>query len=290
MIVSASYRTDVPAFYTPWLLSRLAAGFCRVASPYGGAPYEVSLRPGAVTGFVFWTRNARPLLPHLERIRALAPFILQFTVTGYPRALEPQVIDTAAALAQLGAIARRWGHRAAVWRYDPILVSSITPPDWHERNFAALARTLAESVDEVVVSFAQPYRKTRRNLDAAGRRAGFTWRDPDEAEKRDLLRRLAALAGEHGLRLSLCSQPQLLVPGAGEARCVDGERLAELAGAPLAFREKGNRPGCRCAESRDIGAYDSCAQGCAYCYAVAHPGAARARLKRHNPESERLPE
>jgi hypothetical protein len=81
-IVSASYRTDIPAFYTPWLLARLAAGFCRVASPYGGTAYAVPLRPGAVAGFVFWTRNLGPLLPHLAGIAALAPAAVQFTLTG----------------------------------------------------------------------------------------------------------------------------------------------------------------------------------------------------------------
>ena len=72
MIVSASYRTDVPAFWTPWFLARLEAGFARVRNPYGGADYEVSLRPGEVDAFLFWTRNAGPLLPHLERVREVA--------------------------------------------------------------------------------------------------------------------------------------------------------------------------------------------------------------------------
>src|SRR5213079_3491550 len=85
VIVSASYRTDIPAFYSGWLLRRLAAGYCRVANPYGGGAYEVSLRPEAVDGFVLWTRNLRPLLADLDRVRRVAPFVVQFTVTGYPR-------------------------------------------------------------------------------------------------------------------------------------------------------------------------------------------------------------
>jgi DNA repair photolyase len=287
-IVSASYRTDIPAFYTRWLLCRLAAGLCRVANPYGGAPYEVSLRPGAVAGFVFWTRNLGPLLPHLETVRARAPFAIQFTLTGYPRALEPGVIEREAALEQLRALARRWGARAAVWRYDPVLLSTLTPPDWHRANFARLAAALAGLVDEVVLSFAQPYRKTARNLAEAARRHGFAWHDPSDAEKRALLGALAAIAAEHGIKASLCAQPGLLAPGLAEARCIDAERLSDLAGERLAAREKGNRPGCRCAESRDIGAYDSCAQGCAYCYAVSSPRAAQRRLRAHDPAAELL--
>ncbi len=285
MIVSASYRTDIPAFYTRWLLARLAAGFCSVANPYGGPAYRVSLAPGAVSGFVFWTRNLGPLLPELAGIAARAPFIVQYTLTGYPRALEPGVIAPDAALAQLCELRRRWGPRAAVWRYDPVVLSSLTPASWHRASFAALAGALRGGVDEVVLSFVRPYRKTVRNLDAAARRHGFTWRDPEAAEKRALAAELAAIAADHGMRLTLCTQPELLAPGLAAARCIDAGRLSEAAGRPVAGREKGNRPGCLCAESRDIGAYDSCAQGCAYCYAVASPNAARRRLKAHDPES-----
>ena len=97
MIVSASYRTDIPAFYAEWFLNRLAAGWCRIANPYGGAPARISLKPGEVSGFVFWTRNAAPLLPHLEAVRRIAPFTVQFTVTGYPRALESSAGDRSSA-------------------------------------------------------------------------------------------------------------------------------------------------------------------------------------------------
>ena len=92
MIVSASYRTDVAAFYARWFLRRPKAGHGIVANPYGNGTYRVSLRPGEVDGFVFWTRNIGPLSPRLDAVRRIAPFIVQFTVTGYPRALETSVI------------------------------------------------------------------------------------------------------------------------------------------------------------------------------------------------------
>lgn len=281
MIVSASYRTDIPAFYADWLMARLAAGFAVVRSPYGGKPTTVSLRPESVDGFVFWTRNAAPMGRHWPRVRALAPFYVQFTLTGYPRTLEAGTLAPVAALRQIKTLARRFGSRAVVWRYDPIVLSSATPTEWHEATFGRLARSLAGVVDEVVVSFVQPYRKTVRNLDATARRHGFAWRDPDDGEKRALVARLVPLAHDQGMRLTLCTQPHLVVPGADEARCIDAARLSDIAGRPIVARAKGNRPGCRCAESRDIGAYDTCAQGCAYCYAVADRRRAILRLKRH---------
>lgn len=167
----------------------------------------------------------------MARVAALAPFSVQYTLTGYPRALEPGVLAPEAALGQLGALRRHWGIRAAVWRYDPVLVSSLTPPDWHRAHFAALAHALAGTVDEVVLSFVEPYRKTARALDAAARRHGFSWRDPAAAEKQALAAELAMIAAGHGMRLTLCTQPELLAPGLAPARCImEGGSRTSLAG------------------------------------------------------------
>jgi len=288
MIVSASYRTDIPALYGEWFMNRLAVGHTLVANPYGGKPYRVSLRPGDVDGFVFWTRNIGPLADRLPEVAAVAPFMVQFTVTGYPRALEPGVIDAGAAAAQIHGLARAWGPRAAVWRYDPVVITDLTDPAWHRRNFAALAGVLDGAVDEAVISFAQLYAKTRRNLDAAARAHGFAWRDPGEGEKRALAGELAAIAAAHGMRLTVCSQPDYAVDDAEPARCIDAARLSDVAGHAIAARVKGNRPDCLCHESRDIGVYDSCPQGCVYCYAVSSRAAAKRFLAAHDPTAESL--
>jgi hypothetical protein len=213
MIVSASYRTDIPAFYSDWFMRRLAAGQAWVANPYRGKPYVVSLAPGDVDGFVFWTRNVGPLQGRLREIAAIAPFVVQFTVTGYPRALEPGVIDTETAVAQIRALSEMFGPRAVVWRYDPIVETSLTPPAWHCKNFARLAAMLEGYVDEVTISFAQIYTKTARNLNLAAREHGFAWRDPEDEEKRSLAGELAEIAISHDMRLTVCSQPGFLGEG-----------------------------------------------------------------------------
>ena len=288
VIVSASYRTDIPAFYAAWFLARLRAGYCRVASPYGGGTHRVSLKPGDVDGFVFWSRNMRPLLPDLDRVREVAPFTVQFTLTGYPRTLESSVIGVEEAVEQLRELRRRWGPRVAVWRYDPVVFGAGLDAAAHAANFAGLARQLAGTVDEVALSVVHPYRKTRRNLDRAAERHGFLWHDPSVEEKRELLGRLSVIAAEHGIAPTLCSQPELLVPGLGEARCIDAERLADVAQRPIAARESGNRPGCRCALSRDIGAYDTCPHGCVYCYAVSDRDRAVRNFRAHDAAADSL--
>jgi len=282
MIVSASYRTDIPAFYADWFAHRLDAGYAMVANPYGGAPYRVALTPPAASGFVFWTRNTAPFRPVLARLReAGMPFVVQYTLTGYPRTLEPSVIGEDEALAQMRDLADAFGPRSLVWRYDPVLLSTPTPPAFHRRRVARLAAALAGTVDEVCLSFAHIYAKTRRNLQAAAHRHGFTWHDPAPADKRSLLAELTAIAGDHGITATVCSQPEL---GGTPARCIDADRLADVAGRPLPARRKGNRPGCLCAESRDIGAYDSCPHGCVYCYAVRSRRAAQAGRRAHDPD------
>ncbi len=286
MIVSASYRTDIPAFYGDWFMARLKAGSVRVRNPYGGAEALVSLQRRDVDGFVFWTRNAGPFMDALAEIDGRGtPFVVQFTITGYPRALESRVADAERAAEQVRAIARRFGARAAVWRYDPILDTTLTQPAWHRENFARLATALEGAVDEVVVSWATIYRKTTRNLTVAAKQHGFEWRDPEAEEKRGLLADLAAIAAEHGMRLTLCAQPEIALSGIEPARCIDAGRLSDLAGHPIPAKTKGNRPGCACAQSRDIGAYDSCPHGCVYCYAVSDPKRARERFGAHDPKA-----
>lgn len=279
MIVSASYRTDIPAYYADWFCARLAAGFAEVRNPYNGRFYRVDLSPATVDGFVFWTRNPAPFAAGFDAVQALArPCVVQMTITGYPRGLEPGVLDADAAVAALRGLSDRLGRRAVVWRYDPVALTAATPAGWHRENVARLAGRLAGATDECVLSFAAIYRKTARNMDATG----IVWRDPAAAEKRSLLAELAAIVAGEGMAARLCAQPDLLAAGLAPARCIDAARLGDIAGAPVSAKTKGQRPGCLCAESRDIGRYDACPQGCAYCYANASRAAARRSLAAHD--------
>ncbi|MBF0166316.1 MAG: DUF1848 domain-containing protein [Alphaproteobacteria bacterium] len=289
MILSASYRTDIPAFYGDWFRNRLKAGYVRIENPYGGKPSTLSLRKPDVDGFVFWTRNIEPFLPVLDALCTQAyPFIVTQTLTGYPKALEERMADANRAIRAMRQVAERFGPRVLVWRYDPILITSLTPSEWHLENFSALARGLRGACDEVVVSFAQIYQKTRRNLAVAAQKHGFSWQDPDISAKRALIARLAGIARGEGMRLSVCCQPDLIPEGAQAARCIDPDRLREIAGVEFPFKFKGTRPDCGCAESRDIGAYDSCPHGCAYCYGVSGREDALKRYKAHDPNGEFL--
>jgi hypothetical protein len=274
MIISASYRSDIPAFHGEWFLAALAAGRVAVANPYNRRSSIVDLRPGAVDGYVFWTRNARPFMRALGAVAAQGrPFVVHYTIIGYPRTIDANVVAPALAIASAREIARLHGQRRVVWRYDPILLTPHTETDWHRANFARLADALAGIADEVVISFAQLYAKSARNL----AKARIAWREPDLAERAELVAVLREQAAMRSMVLSLCTQPGL--DAAPAARCIDAARLGAIAGRPVSAPTRGNRPGCLCAESRDIGAYESCVHGCRYCYAVADHDLVQRRMR-----------
>lgn len=293
MIVSASYRTDIPAFYGEWFINRFRAGFAKVVNPYGRQVSTIALRQG-VDGFVFWTRNARPFREALREIRrAGLPFMVTYTITGYPTALETSVIEPSQALDDIRSLAAEFGPRCVVWRYDPILFSSLTPDTFHRDSFARLAEGLAGATDEVALSFANIYKKTGRNLTKAAAERGFAWDDPPAEQKRLLAAALAEIARAHGMAPTICSQADYTVAGTTPSVCVDARRLEVVAKGwgllrPVRAKRKGNRPGCECFESRDIGAYDTCPHGCTYCYAVGSRDLAKRRYRLHDPQAEFL--
>lgn len=289
MIISASYKTDIPCFYGEWFMNRLRAGYCKMANPYSREVYRIGLTPAEVDGFVFWTKNLGPFLKYLPEIRERGyPFVVHYGINGYPRALERSVADPEQAVAHAHMLAEAYGPRTVVWRYDPILFTTLTPAAYHRERFAELARKLRGATDEVVISFAQIYRKTRRNLQRTAGRYDFDWFDPDDEEKRSLVRDLARIARENGMQLTICAQDQYVTGGAASARCIDAGRLAAVAGRPIRAEARGHRPNCGCFRSRDIGEYDTCPQGCVYCYAVQDRERALSRYRRHNPLGEFL--
>jgi Domain of unknown function (DUF1848) len=289
MIISASYKTDIPTFYGEWFIRRLQAGYCKMVNPYNRQVIRVSLAREDVDGFVFWTKNVSPFLKHLGEVHSRDyPFIIQHTINGYPRELEKAVVNADRSVKHLKRIAETYGAAVCVWRYDTIVISSLTPVDFHLRRFESLAKALEGVTDEVVVSFVHLYTKTLRNMEDAAHEHGFTWTDPLLDEKRSLAKKLVEIASGHGIQLTICSQREYLVEGAGDARCVDAVRLERVGGQRIRASLRGNRKECGCFASHDIGEYDTCPHGCVYCYAVRNHELAQRRFKQHKPDSDFL--
>src|SRR5258708_7019698 len=295
MIISASYKTDIPTFYGEWFMNRLEVGYFKMVNPYNQQVYRVELTPERVDGFVFWTKNIGPFLKHLPEVKKRGyTFIVQHTINGYPRQLEFRVIDYSRTIEHMKRLSGEYGHNVAIWRYDPIIISSLTPVDWHRSNFEKLAVALEGTTNEVVVSFAQIYKKTMRNMDWAAKEFDFNWDDHEAISHEDirgLITGLAKVANSYGMKLKICSQKSYLIPGViEEARCVDADRLEKISNKTIQdkARQKGNRKECGCFASKDIGEYDTCPHGCVYCYAVQNRDLALQRYKAHDPMSEFL--
>ena len=58
MIISASRRTDIPAFYSDWFFKRLQEGYVLVRNPMNCHQVsKIILNPDVVDCIVFWTKN-----------------------------------------------------------------------------------------------------------------------------------------------------------------------------------------------------------------------------------------
>jgi len=283
-IISASRRTDIPAFYGRWFLKRIVAGYCHWINPFGGQVMRVSLLPEDTYGIVFWTRFANPLMPHLRALSELGyRYYFHVTINGYDRALEARNPSTQSAIDSFRRLSDAVSPRLAVWRYDPIVLSGRTPPAAHLRTFEQLARGLAGYTERCIFSFVDAYGKTKRNLVSLENRERVGVYEGTAVERQTLAAQLAAIGSAHGIRLCACCEDALVGGMVGKAHCVDTELLdiPPVKAVP-------SRAECGCVESVDIGAYDTCQFGCVYCYATNSWEAARRRAIAHDPEDTAL--
>jgi hypothetical protein len=277
-VISASRRTDVPAFHSRWFMCRLAAGFAEYRNPLNGQTYRVSLDPANVRAFVFWTRNPSPLMRYLPELsRRGTPFYFLFTLTAYPRSIERSTPTFGQAVKNFRRLASRIGPECVRWRYDPIVVSKEMNGDFHRQNFSRIARALAGATEVCIVSFLDMYGKVKRNLAALEDRTGFQREDIPPASRWALASDLAKIGAGYGIRLLACCEDGLVRGAVEKACCVDSNLLDRIAPSEERLPIRPTREECGCAASRDIGAYDTCPHGCVYCYANASPEAARRR-------------
>jgi len=250
----------------------------RVASPFGGRVFEVSLLSEQVIAIVFWTKDAGPLLACFdELIQRGHCFTFLYTVNNYPNILEPRVPHLSHTLKVVETIRKRFPLATVRWRYDTIVLTETLDQRWHIRNFTKLCQLMAPFTTECIFSFCDYYKKTIRNME---RMVPDHFR-PDEAYCKDLAEEMALIATDHGIFLRSCAHDVLVSERIGKARCIDPVKLAEVVDSEQRRQALGklklvaSRKECGCAESRDIGAYDTCGHGCVYCYANKEPATAR---------------
>lgn len=293
MIISASRRTDVPAFYGEWLFNRLRAGHCTVRNPFNAKQIStISLRPEDVDAIVFWSKDPAPLVPRLNELDAMGHrYYFLFTLNDYPKELEENLPDLEARVETFKRLAGLIGPDRVVWRYDPIIISNKTPFVWHRRTFAGLCASLSGSTRRVITSPLEFYRKTERNLAPLAKEGWVFEKDFfGRPESGPLLGFMARAAEDAGIEVFSCAQERDWSPfGVRPGRCVDGALIERLFGVHLKYKKDGGqRPACGCTQSRDIGANDTCVHNCRYCYATQNHALAVRRNAAHDPRAEGL--
>lgn len=280
MIISAGQRTDVVQYYTPWLLKRFEEGFVFVRNPL--FPHKVTryeLDPAVVDCVEFCSKNYAPILPRLHEITDRFNTHFQYTITAYGSDIEPCVPGIDTSVDTLLALEEQVGARRICWRYDPVLLTERYTIEQHRETFEHLCTRLAGHVDRCIFSFVEMYRKLETNFPELI--------PPSEAQKDALARSLGEIANRYGIWIQTCATAESYEAyGIHTSGCATLEIFGHANG--IEFRElahKGMRHDCRCFEMRDIGAYDTCPNGCRYCYANRSPERARENHARHDPDS-----
>lgn len=264
MIISASRRTDIPAFYSDWLFNRLNAGFAYVRNPMNiHQVSEVNLSPDVVDCIVFWTKNPKPMFNRLEELSDYR-YYFQFTLNPYATDVEPNVPNKGKEIIKtFTELSDKIGSDKIVWRYDPILLSDKYSIDYHAKYFEKLAKDLNGSFSKCVVSFIDIYKKNAKRCAANG------LNELSNTQMYDIAEQIANIARKYNFSVASCAENiDLNKFGIEHNSCIDKEVIEHLIGSKITVqKDKNQREECGCVESIDIGSYNTCVHGCSYCYA-----------------------
>ena len=281
MVISASRRTDLPNYYMEWFRERLQERFVLVCNPFNRRQVSrISLAREDVDCIVFWSKNPEPLLHCLSDLEEY-PYYLQFTLNPYGRALEPKLPPVKERIQTFLALSHKLGKRRMVWRYDPILLSSSYPAEYHMEQFDRLAAALADAADECVISFLDEYKNTRRNENILNAQT------PSTEEMKQIAAGISQIAAGYGLQVRSCAE-ETDFSGCGvlPSHCIDAERIRDISGRPVIGRkDPSQRNACGCAKSVDIGMYNTCPNACLYCYANYNPSVIQKNCNLHDVSS-----
>jgi len=284
MIISASRRTDIPAYYSEWFCNRIEEGFCTLPNPFNLKQISfVDLTPANVTAIVFWTRNAYPLMKRLHLLDEKGyKYYFQFTINNFPKNYEPYNPSLETAIKCFKELAQRIGKGKVIWRYDPILFTDDLDLNFHIKNFTNICSSLAGCTKRVVISIVDNYKKTLRRLNKLGTNYEENQIEKPEVEK--LLKVIVETASKNGMEVESCAEAKnFSYLGIQPSKCIDDRILQDEFEIDLTFKkDKSQRLECGCMISKDIGMNDTCLMGCEYCYATSSHSKAVRNKKIHD--------
>lgn len=285
MILTAGERTDIVQYYTPWFMNRLHEGFVDVRNPF--YPKRVNryrISPEIVEAIVFCSKNYEPILPYLPEIMGQYPIYCFYTITACGRDIEPNVPSVQASVDTFRKLSDIVGKKRTAWRYDPVLIYGPYSAESHLKQFEAMASALSPYTSRCIFSFVYMYGKLK-----------VTFPDLKPVSRKDrliLAEGFGKIAASYGMTISTCGDPDDYTGyGIRRSGCLSTEILSEAEDMPLKQIPCHNaRPGtgCRCIDQRAIGAYDTCPNGCRYCYANHSRSTILRNRSMHDPYSSML--
>ena len=121
--ISASRSTDIPAFYSKWLINRIKKGHIVWYNPFNQQPLYVSFKNCKV--IVFWTKNPKPLIPYLKDLDGLGiHYYFQYTLNNYEKeSFEPKLPSLKNRINTFKELSNLIGKEKVIWRFDPIILT-----------------------------------------------------------------------------------------------------------------------------------------------------------------------
>lgn len=264
MILSASRRTDIPNYYSDWFLNRIKDGYLYVRNPMNVHQVSrIDISPEVVDCIVFWTKNPEPILDKLEQLQGYK-YYFQFTLTGYGKDMEPLLPHKREKMIPVfQRLSKMIGKEKVIWRYDPIVITDTYSEEYHLKAFHEIASSLAGYCTRVVISFMDLYAKTKRNM------KDIRAIDRNQNELIEFSAKLAEIARNNGMEIETCAELiDLSSCGIKHGSCIDKNLIEKITGCSIKVKkDKNQRKECGCVESVEIGAYNTCSNGCRYCYA-----------------------
>jgi hypothetical protein len=284
IVISASRRTDIPAFYMPWFMSRIEKQCFEVVNPFNRKTSVVPAATENVHSIVFWSKNFRPFLNQKFGEKLLQKgynLFFNFTINSDAPFLEPQVPTLNDRLAQLEELCRRFKPAAINWRFDPICHYKIKNEILHNnlQDVDRIAKKAADlGISRCITSLMDDYPKIKKRVSAM---TDFTFADPSLDEKKQIILAMETVLAEHKIRLYMCCEKDVINALPDESTvsgssCIPNNLLRRLYGGnPSLKLDRGQRisAGCGCRVSVDIGSYQHhpCYHNCLFCYANPRP-------------------
>lgn len=280
MILNISGRTDVVAFYTPWLLNRFKEGYVCTRNPfYKSLVSKIEFKN--VDGIVFCTKNPMPILNHLDEMPV--PFLFHVTLTPYKKDVEPNVPPKGKIINAIKALSNKIG-KDNIWvRYDPIFINDVYTLDYHIKNFDRMCELLDGYVDKIIISFIDMYQNVRYNMPY------LRCKELTDDEYKIIGINFSNSAKKHGMSVQTCAEKRDLVEyGFKKSDCVTREVAYKLTGKTNFKKWTARGKKCDCIQMIDIGEYNTCMHMCKYCYANYDEVKVKDNIKKHNVNSSLL--